>query len=1005
MAKTFRGSSSPGRYGLLDPNLAFGETKRLVSDNQRAKAERDKNRAALADRNRTRQNSLIASFGPANQSRQLALKDEAKLRGVSTQMHEQRIAEARITADRNATNQANQNIKARQEIVTLIKDVGGTAIDAYETFDRIKVAEDRKELFKIGAKYGTNTETLVGIRALNLDLIGEGQDDHEKHQALLAAGWTPLDIVKVNKSREAAFYAEKVNALRRDVQNIPNLLATDLDYQKAIKAAAEQGDEPAFNVLYNDKIAGLATIGAGLNPNDLNTQQFYEQLRNAKAAALSKFRAEATIHAQSRLAAENVGLTQAGMDQFPNNAPAWASWVRQQASDKENPVGFINEQFGNIEILAKGADAGELTRLRSYYDSLANTIPKNGKLTYDQDPRFSKAAEAARKAIYDAGNQDLKDTVLAQKTEANKVRDRIKQVIDSDLSFEEITKELEATKIATAGEPYAAQIAGEIDHYIELHTPETADEARFYQDLKMPGYVTQDMIDRGEYGSDAKSQYKLSKVLAEAERKDKGWQKQLNKVESDLKKAVGVNLTTSILPGSYYEALDDATEQLQKVRQDTLLRTNGDQKAADQAMNDWWVKFGPNKDNYYEGRYAIWDRAKHAHKDGFSNPSFHGLQGEPSGKTIKTYTDIKDVFTKNSLDTYDSRYTEVTSNSNISKQLITDEQLKAWTANPHLNVGISNLLKNIDRQTGSRGIPKLAEDIARSRNMDIPQTPQQALHERAAEISNELRLKFGSVNADRFNNNTLTRRGEGGSIRYDYIREDAQTAGYNLAPTGSDYTHALFPGKVIQIRHQFNQNAIGGDGRPGAGWGHHVIIRHTNPRTGEEYDMVYAHFPKDSIQVRVGQTVTQGQILGPMATDDQFTNDRPNVGSGRGVHMSVDMFEKNSNTPYRNWRQVGELIRGLGRETSQPQQQQTAPTVQPTTEIKAALADGEYRNIPGYDDIKLTNWEGRTWMAIKKPNGEWIRIPANLENREKLRELDRNRWKAVTWELEAMNDA
>ena len=126
------------------------------------------------------------------------------------------------------------------------------------------------------------------------------------------------------------------------------------------------------------------------------------------------------------------------MNQFQGNSGGWAADVKLRASTMANPVGFINEQFGNIKILAQGADAGELTELRSYHDSLANTIPKNGKLTYDQDPRFSKAAEAARKAIYDTGNQDLKDTVLAQKTKANEVHDHIQQIInDPNLSIKQ----------------------------------------------------------------------------------------------------------------------------------------------------------------------------------------------------------------------------------------------------------------------------------------------------------------------------------------------------------------------------------------------------------------------------------------------------------------------------------------------------------------------------------------------------------------------------------------
>ena len=124
MANKFRGSNRPGgSTGLLDPSLAFDDTDRLVRETERNKAERDNQRTLLAKRNRDDQNSLAASFEPAAQSRTLALNDERKRRGQETQMHVQRIQEARRISTQNANNKANQSIKQRQELVNLIKEL------------------------------------------------------------------------------------------------------------------------------------------------------------------------------------------------------------------------------------------------------------------------------------------------------------------------------------------------------------------------------------------------------------------------------------------------------------------------------------------------------------------------------------------------------------------------------------------------------------------------------------------------------------------------------------------------------------------------------------------------------------------------------------------------------------------------------------------------------------------------------------------------------------------
>ncbi len=121
---------------------------------------------------------------------------------------------------------------------------------------------------------------------------------------------------------------------------------------------------------------------------------------------------------------------------------------------------------------------------------------------------------------------------------------------------------------------------------------------------------------------------------------------------------------------------------------------------------------------------------------------------------------------------------------------------------------------------------------------------------------------------------------------------------------------AVLPGKVVDIQHQYNPNAIGGDGRRGAGYGWYVVIRSKSPVDNSEVDIIYAHFPKNAIKVRKGQSVGAGQILGRMATAQEFANPntRKEVGSGTGPHSSLDFYSVNSRSFHPNGRKIGDFI-------------------------------------------------------------------------------------------------
>ena len=137
--------------------------------------------------------------------------------------------------------------------------------------------------------------------------------------------------------------------------------------------------------------------------------------------------------------------------------------------------------------------------------------------------------------------------------------------------------------------------------------------------------------------------------------------------------------------------------------------------------------------------------------------------------------------------------------------------------------------------------------------------------------------------------------------------------GVDFTPDGPN-NRAVFSGDVVEIGHQYNPNTIGGDGRQGAGYGNYVVVRSIDPKTQQKFDGLYAHFPDDGIKVSVGSMVKKGDILGRMATADEYANPltRPRVGSGTGAHTSLDFFEPGSSTRYGNWENLVPLIDTFG---------------------------------------------------------------------------------------------
>ena len=143
------------------------------------------------------------------------------------------------------------------------------------------------------------------------------------------------------------------------------------------------------------------------------------------------------------------------------------------------------------------------------------------------------------------------------------------------------------------------------------------------------------------------------------------------------------------------------------------------------------------------------------------------------------------------------------------------------------------------------------------------------------------------------------------------VRVDASgEPGVDFTPDGPD-NRAVFDGVVSDIGHQYNPNVTGGDGRQGAGYGHYIGITSVDPKTGEKFEGLYAHFPEGELDGwQVGDTVKYGDILGRMATSEEYANPetRKHVGSGTGPHTSLDWVVPGTSKPYPHWRSLVDRV-------------------------------------------------------------------------------------------------
>ncbi len=141
-------------------------------------------------------------------------------------------------------------------------------------------------------------------------------------------------------------------------------------------------------------------------------------------------------------------------------------------------------------------------------------------------------------------------------------------------------------------------------------------------------------------------------------------------------------------------------------------------------------------------------------------------------------------------------------------------------------------------------------------------------------------------------------------------RDQTGEPGADFVPTTGNQNVAVLPGTIKELKHSYNPNRVGGDGKMGAGWGYHVIVEHIDPNNGQRFEALYGHFPKSDWQkLKVGQRLQQFQPFGRMGDK---SDPREHVGSLTGPHMSVDFYNVGSHAAYPHRQGIIDYVRNLG---------------------------------------------------------------------------------------------
>ena len=133
---TFKGASSPGRYGQQVAHV--DNVSRLQKAQTRDRDDQVRNNKQIADAHRKYSQSFTAGIGIESASRQNALQFEDYFHQIDQKFKLQGIEDAHASAVRNSQLQQQQTNNEVNQIVNLVNKTLDTGVDVYKNVEKAK---------------------------------------------------------------------------------------------------------------------------------------------------------------------------------------------------------------------------------------------------------------------------------------------------------------------------------------------------------------------------------------------------------------------------------------------------------------------------------------------------------------------------------------------------------------------------------------------------------------------------------------------------------------------------------------------------------------------------------------------------------------------------------------------------------------------------------------------------------------------------------------------------
>lgn len=959
----FKSASSPGSYNQL---IAHDDkTSKLRAAQDKDRNDQIAHNKQLADTHRNHAKSFDFAVEVEASARRNAIQFDEYVRGVNQKFELASIQAANATAMRNSQNEQIEQANNQAQIMGLVQKTIGTVSTVIDATNKAKERAELEAAQGFKQKWSLTAEGHFGLGKITEAMWADDAKLEASQLAAKQAGMTWADIQQYQSLGSAAKTAINQNYLHGQLQQAHTLAIADdqlISNGKTFKEWADSGlpeSTSQVEFLTRRKVSQIFEM-ASSGGYDVNPAAFDALIEKTVASAVNGTRRNIETQAAAKVADENRHKNINVVENLGYDG--YFETLNGLDKDKKRSVAT---RFLNTELELTQAGIRDQTDVELLGDAPVGT----SGFTVRNHPSYAgiyrdivKANNSYRSTLRNAaGLKNFEDTQQARDWVKNEVPNMNAEELQA------VKQNLEARGIKDSQIDYMLNAAAD-------KLPKNAVQVELQEYVKV-NKAWASIAELRRIGGDAAIPY-INEVEA-MRNKDQWWLAQKNKMGAMAAGALGFSGEKARDQASYHTVVPmlraQGADLMQKYRSEgmTELQAQGQVEAWLEGLDDK-VKTDPFGDHIL----GVWDKAKNPKGEGFKIHDkvdkivpLRNVKSSDISKAIAPH--IKgDVYTnRKGVQEYLR-----TNSSALNGIVSTDDAIRMLDA-IHTNENASRLIMNIFADVGSytgTGYSQAAIDFLKGKGIDYKPPKNQAYEEISnkmdAAIFETIVQRHGPTSANMIANDQTQYRGNNTPMKFGSAQGwglDPQSPGIDVYPVTGDYVVAPFPnGVVVDKGYDYKPNGIGGDGRRGVGWGNWLKVRHTDPTTNKQVDVLYAHFPNGQLdRYQPGSRIPQYHRIGLLATAQQFDNRSDGVGSGNGVHQSMDFYTAGTWSGYNNISGLVNYIKGLGGNQQQPQTTSKSSNKEVTVQdllrfYQEALDRG--------DDRAATYWDKQASLKAKE---------------------------------------